>query len=81
MRPERVDVLNAGDTRENQFDATLKERAFLGSQTRYLVDALGQELMVKRIERESEPALEPGARLSIGWRAIDAQLLAVEPDQ
>ena len=81
MRPERVDVLQAGETRENQLEATVSDRAFLGSHARYVLHALGQELMIKRVEGERGPALQPGTAVTVGWSADDAQLLAVNDGQ
>ncbi len=81
VRPERVDVLQAGETRENQLEATVCDRAFLGSHARYVLHALGQELMIKRVEGERGPALQPGTAVTVGWSADDAQLLAVNDGQ
>lgn len=78
VRPERVDVLRHGETRDNRVNATVMDRAFLGSHTRYMVDALGQQLMIKRVEGESGPALQPGAHIVVGWSADDAQLLSAD---
>ncbi len=81
VRPERVHVLPPGETRENVVEATVTDRAFLGSHTRYALHALDQEFTIKRVEAETGPALEPGARVSVGWNAGDAQLLAVTSGQ
>ena len=40
VRPERVDVLQAGETRENQLEATVSDRAFLGSHARCFSDLM-----------------------------------------
>jgi len=78
VRPERVDVKRHGETRDNRENATVMDRAFIGSHTRYMVDALGQQLMIKRVEGESGPALQPGAHIVVGWSADDAQLLSAD---
>lgn len=75
VRPERVDVLSPSETRENEFDTTVVERAFLGSQTRYVLQALDCQVMVRRLEGEDGPDLLPGDRCRVGWDGDDAQLL------
>jgi len=58
----------------------LVERTFLGRQTRYVVEALGQKLIVSTSEPPLPNELSLGKPVRLGWARGDAQLLAMIHD-
>lgn len=79
VRPERIEFLDPGETRDNQTNVVVTKRVFLGSQTRYTVAALGATLVAVVPDTRTSPQLHPDERVRVGWSCDDAQLLTV-PD-
>src|SRR5476651_1409363 len=77
LRPEKIVLGATAAACANCFRATLLEVSFLGDQLRLRLGALGREdVVVKLPNGAGQETLEPGAVLTIGWRAEDCRALA-----
>lgn len=77
VRPERIKFLGSSETRENDVDAVIVNRSFLGSHTRYTTTALGREIIVKVPDARENRARKVGDTVRLGWFGDDGQLLPV----
>jgi putative spermidine/putrescine transport system ATP-binding protein len=80
LRPERIRLLGPCDSADGVISGILVERTFLGRQTRYVVEALGQKLIVSTSEPPLPNELSLGKPVRLGWARGDAQLLAMIHD-
>jgi spermidine/putrescine ABC transporter ATP-binding subunit len=68
VRPEAPHPLADGETAENMATGVVSEVVYLGDAIKYTLKLLGGgEMTVRWPYRSSVSALEPGARLRIGW--------------
>jgi ABC-type Fe3+/spermidine/putrescine transport system ATPase subunit len=80
LRPERIHLL-APEARADTITLGLVvERTFLGNQIRYIVDALGQKLIVSTTELRLASRIGPGDTVTLGWDRDEAQLLAASDE-
>ncbi len=77
VRPERIEFLESGEARENNVEAVILNRSFLGSHTRYTANAVGQEVIVKVPDARRSRTRIPGDAVRLGWFGDDCQLLPV----
>jgi putative spermidine/putrescine transport system ATP-binding protein len=79
VRPEKVRVLGDGESDPRAIEGVIREVAYLGSVTRYVVElADGEPLVVTRqnLDVSAAQALkERGRRIRVAWRAEDASAL------
>jgi putative spermidine/putrescine transport system ATP-binding protein len=80
IRPEKIRMIEAGESGAANAEGTVAEIAYLGSITRYVV-ALddGRSLTVVRQNLETSAVMaqrERGRRVRLAWRAEDATVLA-----
>ncbi|HEX3510151.1 MAG TPA: ABC transporter ATP-binding protein [Solirubrobacteraceae bacterium] len=79
IRPEKIRVLAAGESDPNAVDGVVREVAYLGSVTRYVVELDdGQTVVVIRQNLETsaaQAAQQRGQRLRLAWRPQDAAQL------
>lgn len=76
VRPERIAFLPPSESRENETDAVVISQTFLGSHTRYVLEGLGQQLIVKSTDSRGTLSVKPGETRRIGWSAGDVHVLA-----
>ncbi len=81
LRPERIRLLDATESAMHVTDGVLTSHTFLGRHARSVVLALGQSLVVSATELPQTICASPGARVRLGWRHDDAQLLAGDPSR
>ncbi|MBV8187492.1 MAG: ABC transporter ATP-binding protein [Alphaproteobacteria bacterium] len=76
VRPEKVALGAAAEAYANRFTARLIDASFLGDQVRVRLAALGHDdFVVKLPNAPGQVALEPGAEVTIGFRAEDCRAL------
>jgi putative spermidine/putrescine transport system ATP-binding protein len=76
LRPERVRIGANGSDLANVFEARIEELIYLGDHTRARVSVLGNaNFIIKVPNSEGIPALQPGGKVRIGWRAEDCRAL------
>ncbi|MDF0498871.1 ABC transporter ATP-binding protein [Bradyrhizobium yuanmingense] len=76
LRPERVSLNPAAGSLANVFDARVAELIYLGDHMRARVSLCGQgDFVIKLPNLEGVVRLEPGAMITIGWRAEDCRAL------
>jgi putative spermidine/putrescine transport system ATP-binding protein len=80
VRPEKIRMLGAGESEPGELAGVVREVAYLGPVTRYVVepDGGGQELVVLRQNTDvsAEHAREAGGqRVRLAWRAQDTSAL------
>ena len=80
IRPERIHLLRPEARADTIVPGRVVERTFLGNQIRYVVDALGQKVIVSTTELRLAGAIGPGDTVRLGWDRDEAQLLAA-PDE
>jgi putative spermidine/putrescine transport system ATP-binding protein len=78
VRPERVRILGPDDGCDCPVPGVLKAHTFLGSTHRFVVDALGHEVVATVADGERLPPVELGSPLRLGWDRDDAQLLVLD---
>lgn len=78
VRPERVKILDTGETADCTLDGVVATHIFLGAVHRLTVVTLGTEIVLTLPDRSPLPSLSPGQELRVGWGRDDAQLLASE---
>lgn len=76
LRPERLRLLGAADTADQEITGTVRAHSFLGRHARSVVQALGQDLTISATELPATLCVEQGATVRLGWSPSDAQLLA-----
>ena len=77
VRPEKIALGAAAEAYANRFPARLVDASFLGDQVRVRLAALGRDdFLVKLPNAPGQVALEPGAEVTIGFRAEDCRALA-----
>jgi ABC-type Fe3+/spermidine/putrescine transport system ATPase subunit len=80
IRPERIRVLNQRAEADSVVTGVVTDRIFLGRQTRYVVEALDQKLIVSTTDPGFVENIAMGERIRLGWAAGDAQLLEESDD-
>ncbi len=75
VRPERIEFLTSHESRENETEAVVVSQTFLGSHTRYVLEGLAQQLIVKSPDSRAMLHVEPGETRRVGWAADDVQIL------
>ncbi len=78
VRPERIEFLTSDESRENETEAVVVSQTFLGSHTRFVLEGLAQQLIVKSSSRDAMPHAEPGETRRVGWAADDVQILSCD---
>lgn len=76
LRPERIQILRRPDQTDSVVTGTVRERTFLGRQIRYVVETLGQKLIVSTTDPRLLAEIALDHRVQLGWAHGDAQLLA-----
>jgi putative spermidine/putrescine transport system ATP-binding protein len=76
VRPERIRVLADGEQDPREIVGVVREVAYLGSVTRYVVESEGGETLIvlrQNLETSAHEALaQRGRRVRLAWRAEDA---------
>jgi putative spermidine/putrescine transport system ATP-binding protein len=76
LRPERVKVNPPAGSVPNVFNAEVRELIYLGDHVRTRVSVCGQEnFVVKLPNAEGAVHFEPGAKITVGWKAEDCRAL------
>jgi len=79
VRPERIVVRPPASESATRLTATVAERYFAGDHVRLVVRlANGETVAVKTSRVDAQNLPEPGATVTIGWRAADAFAFAPE---
>lgn len=77
VRPERVSLLAPSETRDNQFDAIVRQVIYVGDHVRIVCDISGVGTIVLKLPNEAgRRDVKPGAEATIGWWARDCLALA-----
>jgi putative spermidine/putrescine transport system ATP-binding protein len=80
IRPERIHILKPSERADNVVFGTVTERTFLGRQIRFVIEALGQRLVVRAPELQLLAEIGVGDELSLGWSRDEIQLLTDSDD-
>jgi putative spermidine/putrescine transport system ATP-binding protein len=76
LRPERVKINPPPQTVPNVFSAEVRELIYLGDHVRTRVAVCGHDdFVVKLPNSEGVVQFEPGAKITIGWKAEDCRAL------
>jgi putative spermidine/putrescine transport system ATP-binding protein len=76
LRPERVKINPPAGSVPNIFNAEVRELIYLGDHVRTRVSVCGNEdFVVKLPNAEGSIQFEPGAKITIGWKAEDCRAL------
>jgi putative spermidine/putrescine transport system ATP-binding protein len=76
LRPERVRINPEAGQYPNQFEAEVQELIYLGDHTRCRVSVLGNaNFIVKVPNAEGIPAMSPGQKVRVAWKAEDCRAL------
>ena len=77
VRPEKISVIESGQSFANQWEAVIKEAIYHGDITIYMVDlgAAGMEWMVKQQNKFATRRYEKGDKVWIGWNEKDGCIL------
>lgn len=78
IRPERLRILDDNMPAQTRIEGVILERTFLGRHIRYVVQALGQSLVVSTTRLDLMNRVQVGDDVVIGWDSEEAQLLAGE---
>ena len=79
IRPEKIQV---GEDGENQVPGDVKERAYIGVSTQYIVDTHAGELSVYVQNAGPQAALaEPGDRVVLSWNRDASFVVDDEPEE
>jgi len=78
IRPEKI-RLGAARDGDNSLAATVRETAYVGVATQYVVDAAGRTMTVYVQNDGAAPALRPGAATSLNWSP--AATFVVDPPE
>jgi putative spermidine/putrescine transport system ATP-binding protein len=85
VRPERIQLLDAGQEQAGAVAGVVREVAYLGSATRYVVESDGGETIValrQNVDTSAERAQqERGRQVRLAWRAEDASVLDQKPQE
>jgi putative spermidine/putrescine transport system ATP-binding protein len=85
VRPEKIRLLGPGQEEQGAEDGVVKEVAYLGSVTRYVVETANGETVVvlrQNLDTSAERALgERGQKVRFAWRAEDASVLDSKPEE
>jgi spermidine/putrescine transport system ATP-binding protein len=79
IRPEKIRLGRAGEG-ENSLAGTVRETAYVGVATQYVVDTRAGTLMVYVQNDASAPSLQPGAETTLRW-APQATFVVDQPDE
>lgn len=78
LRPERVKLNPAPGSLPNLFSARVAEVIYLGDHVRARLSVCGRDdFVVKLSNSEDTVRIEPGADITVGWRAEDCRALGV----
>lgn len=80
IRPERIRILDRRAEADSVVTGIVTDRIFLGRQTRYVVEALDQKLIVSTTDLGFVENIVMGERIRLGWATGDAQLLEESED-
>jgi putative spermidine/putrescine transport system ATP-binding protein len=76
LRPERVKINPSAGSMPNLFSAEVRELIYLGDHVRTRVAVCGHEdFVIKLPNTEGGVQFEPGAKITIGWKAEDCRAL------
>jgi len=76
LRPERVKINPSAGSMPNLFSAEVRELIYLGDHVRTRVAVCGHEdFVIKLPNTEGGMQFEPGAKITIGWKAEDCRAL------
>jgi ABC-type Fe3+/spermidine/putrescine transport system ATPase subunit len=78
VRPEKITPVEPGENghADNAVTGTVDRRIFVGSDTRYYVDADGQDLVVReQIDQGTERPFEEGESVELVWSAADTHVV------
>jgi putative spermidine/putrescine transport system ATP-binding protein len=85
VRPEKIRLLRAGQEEHGAEAGVVREVAYLGSVTRYVVEAASGETVVvlrQNLDTSAERVLgERGQQVRFAWRAEDASVLDPKPEE
>ncbi len=85
IRPEKIRLLSEGEDVPGSLAGVVREVAYLGSVTRYVVETdRGETIVVLRqnLDMSAEQALhERGRRVRLLWRPEDASVLGAKPQE
>ena len=85
VRPERIRLLAEGEQAEGETRGVVREVAYLGSVTRYVVEAEdGETIVVVRQNADTSAATalgERGRKVRLSWRAQDASAIDSKTEQ
>src|SRR5262249_4203103 len=76
LRPERVRLMNAGESADNLVVGVVREMVFVGGVTRYFVTLPGGAVLsAKHLSHHAHSGLRPGNAVRLGWSAADGLVL------
>jgi putative spermidine/putrescine transport system ATP-binding protein len=85
IRPEKIRLLGEGEEQPGSLAGVVREVAYLGSVTRYVVETdRGETIVVLRqnLDMSAEQALqERGRKVRLLWRPEDASVLGAKPQE
>jgi len=78
IRPERIRFLLPGETADHCVEGTAIDGTYLGRHARFIVNALGQRIVVSTADPAVYARVAPGDAVMLGWSREDAQRLAAD---
>jgi putative spermidine/putrescine transport system ATP-binding protein len=85
IRPEKIRMLTPGEEAPGAFGGVVREVAYLGSVTRYVVESERGETLValrQNMDTSAERAMEErGRQVRLAWRLEDASVLETKPEE
>jgi putative spermidine/putrescine transport system ATP-binding protein len=85
VRPEKIRMLAPGEEAPGALGGVVREVAYLGSVTRYVVESEQGETLValrQNLDTSAERAMEErGRRVRLAWRLEDASVLEKKPEE
>jgi putative spermidine/putrescine transport system ATP-binding protein len=85
IRPEKIRMLAPGEEAPGALGGVVREVAYLGSVTRYVVESEHGETLValrQNMDTSAERAMEErGRRVRLAWRPEDASVLETKPEE
>ena len=76
LRPERVRLMNSGESADNVAVGVLREVVFVGGVTRCFVTLPGGGVLsAKHLSQHAHSGLHPGSAVRLGWSAADGLVL------
>jgi putative spermidine/putrescine transport system ATP-binding protein len=85
VRPEKIRMLAPGEEAPGALEGVVREVAYLGSVTRYVVESTQGETLValrQNMDTSAERAMEErGRQVRLAWRLQDASVLETKPEE